>query len=102
MNAITIITAGSLAAAALLAPPEQPRAALTFPAHVNDVVAADQLRVSVEFSVLIQVIDGPKTKGAMIRSVAGKPVMLEIPLYDDLSKSIGPNGIRARVRKDRE
>lgn len=93
-----IITAGALAFAALMAP-EPPRAMLRFPAHVNEVLSANQLRVSVEFSLLIEVIEPPSSHREAINRYAGKPAILEVPLWDDFGKSVGANGIRARVRQ---
>lgn len=77
--------------------PKPQHASFRIPAHVNEVPAKDQLRVSVEFSVLIEVIDPPATHGEMIRMAAGKNVMLEVPLYDSVNRSIGDKGVRARV-----
>lgn len=90
------LIAGALGFAVFLAP-EQPRALVRFPAHVNEVRGPDDIQVSVEFSVRVQVINAPATKLELIRMAAGKNVMLEVPLWDDLSKSVGERGVRARV-----
>lgn len=87
---------GSLAFAAV-STPEPPRAVARFPVHVNDVRGRDEIQVSVEFSLKVHVLNPPATHGEMIRMVGGKPVMLEVLLFDDLTRSIGPNGVRARV-----
>ncbi|MCC7424808.1 MAG: hypothetical protein IT428_31440 [Planctomycetaceae bacterium] len=89
---------GSLAFAAV-STPEPPRAVARFPVHVNDVRGRDELQVSMEFSLRIHVLNPPATHGEMIRMVGGKPVMLEVPLFDDLSRSVGDKGLRARVRQ---
>lgn len=94
----SLIIGGSLAFAALIAP-EPPRAVARFPVMVNDVRGRDELQVSVEFSLRVQVLNPPATHGEMIRMVGGKPVMLEVPLFDDLSRSVGDKGIMARVRQ---
>lgn len=92
------LIAGSLAAAALMTP-DQPRAVARIPVQVNEVLAADQFRASVELSLLIEVIDAPATHGEAIRRYAGKSVMVEVPLWDDLMRSVSAKGIRARVRE---
>ncbi len=94
----SLLISGSLAFAALIAP-EPPRAHIVFPAHVNEVLSANQLRVSVEFSVLVEVIEPPSSHREAINRYAGKPAILEVPLWDDFGKSVGANGIRARVVK---
>ena len=91
------LIAGSLAAAALMTL-NQPRSLARFPVHVNDVLAADQFRASVELSLLIEVNDAPATHGESIKRYAGKSVLVEVPIFDDLMRSVSSKGIRARVR----
>ena len=91
------LIAGSLAAAALMTP-DQPRAVARIPVQVNEVLAADQFRASVELSLLIEVIDAPATHGEAIKRYAGRTVMVEVPIFDDLMRSVSSKGIRARVR----
>ncbi len=90
------IAAGALAFAALIAP-EPPRARIVVPVTVNEVVSANQFRCSVELSLLIEVLNPPATHGEAIRAFAGKTVMVEVPLYDDLSRSVGERGVKARI-----
>lgn len=93
------IIAGSLCFAAALMTPDQPRALARFPVQVNEVLAADQLRASVELSLLIEVIDAPATHGEAIKRYAGKSVLVEVPIFDDLMRSVSFKGIKARVKR---
>lgn len=95
MTPSALIIFGSLCAA-FTAP--EPRAVAVIPVHVNDVEAADTLRVSVEFSFRVQLIEPPASHGEAIRAYGGRQVMLSVPLYDDLMRCVGERGIRARVR----